>query len=56
MASEPKSKPSFTPRRKWGVGFDVVVRTLVVIAVLGFIFSVTLDEIEHLLIPWKRRG
>lgn len=34
MASEPKSKPSFTPRRKWGVGFDVVVRTLVVIAVL----------------------
>jgi hypothetical protein len=34
MASEPKSKPSFTSRRKWGVGFDVGVRTLVVVAVL----------------------
>ncbi len=34
MATEPQSKPSFTPRRKWGVGFDVVVRTLVVLAVI----------------------
>jgi len=34
MATEPQSKPSFTPRRKWGVGFDILVRTLVVIAVL----------------------
>jgi hypothetical protein len=34
MASDPQSKPSFTTRRKWGVGFDVVVRTLVVVAVL----------------------
>lgn len=37
MATEPQSKPSFTPRRKWGVGFDVVVRTLVVLAVLVMI-------------------
>ncbi len=34
MAAEPQSKPSFTPRRKWGVGFDVIVRTLVVLAVI----------------------
>ncbi len=34
MDAEPQSKPSFTPRRKWGVGFDVIVRTLVVLAVI----------------------
>lgn len=34
MATEPKSKPSFTPRRKWGVGFDMTVRTVVVLAVI----------------------
>ncbi|MEK7780749.1 MAG: DUF4350 domain-containing protein [Verrucomicrobiota bacterium] len=34
MATAPQSQPSFTPRRKWGVGFDIVVRTLVVVAVL----------------------
>lgn len=34
MATEPQSKPSFTPRRKWGVGFDVIVRTLAVFAVI----------------------
>jgi hypothetical protein len=34
MATEPQSSPSFTPRRKWGTGFDVVVRTLVVLAVI----------------------
>ena len=34
MAAEPPSQPSFTPRRRWTVGFDVVVRTLVVLAVV----------------------
>lgn len=34
MATESQPKPSFTPRRKWGVGFDVAVRTVVVLAVL----------------------
>lgn len=41
MAADPQSnsnksrvKPSFTPRRKWGVSFDVIVRTLVVLAVI----------------------
>jgi hypothetical protein len=34
MAAEPPSKPSFTPRRRWAAGFDITVRTLVVIAVL----------------------
>lgn len=35
---------------------DTMYVGLTVIAVLGFIFSLVLDEIEHLLIPWKRRG
>jgi hypothetical protein len=34
MAAESSSPPSFTPRRKWTVGFDVVVRTVVVLAVV----------------------
>jgi gliding motility-associatede transport system auxiliary component len=34
MAAEPQSQPSFTRRRKWAVGFDVVVRTVVVLAVV----------------------
>jgi hypothetical protein len=34
MATELQSKPSFTPRRKWGVGFDMTVRTVVVLAVI----------------------
>jgi len=34
MIPTPPSQPSFTPRRKWGVGLDVVVRSLVVLAVV----------------------
>lgn len=34
MADEPQSPPSFTPRRRWTVGFDMVVRTVVVFAVV----------------------
>lgn len=34
MATEPPSRPSFTPRRKWAVGFDVVVRSFAVLAVI----------------------
>jgi ABC-2 type transport system permease protein len=34
MATEPSSKPSFTPGRRWTVGFDVAVRTVVVLAVV----------------------
>lgn len=37
MATAPQSKPSFTPRRKWGVGVDITIRTLVVLAVLVMI-------------------
>jgi ABC-2 type transport system permease protein len=33
--AESKSKPSFTPRRKWSVGFDLFVRTLAVAVVLA---------------------
>jgi hypothetical protein len=34
MATEPNAPPSFTPHRRWRVGFDVAVRTVVVLAVV----------------------
>ena len=34
MATEPKSQPSFSPGRRWKIGFDVVVRTALVLAVV----------------------
>lgn len=34
MATAPRTKTSFTPRRKWGIGFDLFVRTLVVLAIV----------------------
>ena len=34
---------------------DTMYVGLLVIAVLGFLFSLVLDEIEHRLIPWKGR-
>lgn len=35
---------------------DTMYVGLLVIALLGFIFSMLLDEIESILIPWKREG
>jgi ABC-type nitrate/sulfonate/bicarbonate transport system permease component len=32
---------------------DTMYVGLLVIAVLGFVFSLVLDEIERMLIPWK---
>ena len=37
MADEPKIKPSFSPRRKWGIGFDLAVRTALVLVVVVMI-------------------
>ena len=34
MATEPNSKPSFTPGRKWTIGLNVAFRTLLVLAVV----------------------
>lgn len=34
MTTPKQSPPSFTPRRRWTVGFDMLVRTLVVLAVV----------------------
>ena len=34
MANPPKSPPSFSPGRRWAIGFDVVVRTALVLAVV----------------------
>jgi NitT/TauT family transport system permease protein len=35
---------------------DTMYVGLLVIAVLGFLFSIILDEVEHRLIPWKGRA
>jgi hypothetical protein len=34
MSAKPKSQPSFSPGRRWKIGFDVVVRTALVLAVV----------------------
>jgi ABC-2 type transport system permease protein len=34
MSASAPTKPSFTPRRRWSVGFDLTVRTLAVLAVV----------------------
>ncbi len=34
MATHPKPQPSFSPGRRWKIGFDVVVRTVLVLAVV----------------------
>ena len=34
MPTDPKSQPSFSPGRRWKIGFDVVVRTALVLAVV----------------------
>src|ERR1035437_5864437 len=34
MATDPKSKPSFSVASRWRIGFDVVLRTVLVLAVV----------------------
>ena len=34
MATHPKTQPSFSPGRRWKIGFNVVVRTILVLAVV----------------------
>ncbi len=35
MSADQKSRPSFSPASRWRIGFDVVLRTLLVLAVMG---------------------
>jgi len=35
MSDASKSRPSFSPGRRWRIGFDVLLRTLLVVAVVG---------------------
>jgi hypothetical protein len=35
MSADQKSRPSFSPASRWRIGFDVVLRTLLVVAVMG---------------------
>lgn len=37
MSDTPKSKPSFSTASRWWIGFDVVVRTILVLAVVGMV-------------------
>lgn len=37
MSNPPKSPPSFSPARRWRIGFDVVLRTLLVLAVVAMV-------------------
>jgi NitT/TauT family transport system permease protein len=37
------------------IAVDTMFVGLIVIAVLGFAFSVALDEVERWVVPWKRR-
>ena len=34
MPTTPSSQPSFSPKRRWKIGFDVVLRTALVLAVV----------------------
>jgi ABC-type uncharacterized transport system involved in gliding motility auxiliary subunit len=34
MPTDPKPQPSFSPGRRWKIGFDIVVRTMLVLAVV----------------------
>src|SRR5208337_1704332 len=37
MPTDPKPQPSFSPGRRWKIGFDVVVRTILVLAVVAMV-------------------
>lgn len=37
MAAEPQMQPSFSPRRRWAIGMDVLLRTMVVVVVVGMV-------------------
>ena len=37
MAAQPQMQPSFSPRRRWAIGTDVVLRTVVVMMVVGMV-------------------
>src|SRR5579859_509963 len=37
MSDDPKSRPSFSTASRWRIGFDVIVRTVLVLAVIGMV-------------------
>jgi len=41
MAKDPQAEPTFSPARKWSIGFDVVLRSAVVLAVVGMVAYVS---------------
>ena len=43
MATAPQPKPSFSPYRKWGIGFHVFLLVLVVFSVLGMVNYLSRD-------------
>lgn len=37
MSDDPTSRPSFSTARRWRIGFDILVRTVLVLAVIGMV-------------------
>jgi hypothetical protein len=54
MATDPQSKPSFSPYRKWSIGFNVVLIVLIVFSVVGMINYLSRDYFFRL--HWSSRG
>jgi hypothetical protein len=50
MATEPQLQPSFSPRRKWSIGLDVLARTLVVLAVVLMINYLSAQYFKRLFV------
>ena len=44
MSANTKFRISFSPARRWRIGFDVVVRTVLVLVVVPYIMSMRRDE------------
>src|SRR5689334_25356670 len=54
MATEPQDKPSFSPGRRWSIGFNVFLIVLVVFSVVGMINYLSRDYFYRF--QWSSRG
>src|SRR5258707_12173968 len=54
MAIDPKIKPSFSPGRKWSIGFNVFLIVIVVFSVVGMINYLSRDYFYRF--QWSSRA
>src|SRR5687767_4605901 len=54
MATDPQHKPSFSPYRKWSIGFNVVQIILIVFSVIGMINYLSRDYFHRF--HWSTLG